>query len=270
MLLRTDDQRFVETVRLHLAALEAAPVRNGLIIALLTNQIKSTDAMLRFWAFATPGSCALLGGRSNIVLGDLAADDAPLLAALIRDVSHDGILGPGETVGYVADAGVTLGLSFQPSEQLGIHELTTSPRYPESLGQARVVDERDVETFTQFTEAFYRETVPQPKATPEQYLAIAKSGRYSFWLIDGQPVAMAGKVRETSSVGSIGGVYTLPDRRGRGYAGSITASVAARFFAEGKNAVSLYTDLRNPISNRCYAKIGFVQVATASKYLRKT
>jgi len=36
-----------------------------------------------------------------------------------------------------------------------------------------------------------------------------------------------------------------------------TASLAERAFAAGKNAVCLYTDLRNPYSNRCYAKIGF-------------
>jgi predicted GNAT family acetyltransferase len=68
---------------------------------------------------------------------------------------------------------------------------------------------------------------------------------------------MAAIVRRLRHTGAIGAVYTLPAHRGRGYAGSVTAAVAERIFAEGKTAVCLYTDLRNPMSNRCYAKIGF-------------
>ena len=34
--------------------------------------------------------------------------------------------------------------------------------------------------------------------------------------------------------------------------------MVGRIFAEGKTAVCLYTDLRNPASNRCCTKLGFV------------
>jgi hypothetical protein len=44
-------------------------------------------------------------------------------------------------------------------------------------------------------------------------------------------------------------------QRGHGYAGSVTAAVVERIFAEGKTAACLYTDLRNPSSNRCYGKM---------------
>lgn len=59
---------------------------------------------------------------------------------------------------------------------------------------------------------------------------------------------------------TIGGVYTPPPWRGRGFAGSAVASLAALAFAEGKRAASLWADVANPISNRCYAKIGFKAV----------
>ena len=61
---------------------------------------------------------------------------------------------------------------------------------------------------------------------------------------------MAGIVRRTRSTGSIAGVYTPPAQRGRGYAGSVTAAVVERIYAEGMNTACLYTDLRNPQSNR--------------------
>ena len=68
---------------------------------------------------------------------------------------------------------------------------------------------------------------------------------------------------------AISAVYTPPAQRGRGYAGSVTAAVAERIFAEGKAAACLYTDLRNPASNRCYAKIGFKPVCDAWHYARQ-
>jgi predicted GNAT family acetyltransferase len=44
--------------------------------------------------------------------------------------------------------------------------------------------------------------------------------------------------------------------------------VADEVFAEGRTVVCLYSDLRNPASNRCYAKIGFSPVHRAWHYLR--
>ena len=43
-----------------------------------------------------------------------------------------------------------------------------------------------------------------------------------------------------------------------------------RLFAEGKTAACLFTDVRNPMSNRCYANIGFAPYCDAWLYLRAT
>ena len=59
-------------------------------------------------------------------------------------------------------------------------------------------------------------------------------------------------------------VYTPPPLRGKGYGGSVTAAVVEQAFAEGKTMACLYTDLRNPFSNRCYAKIGFKPVCDSA------
>ena len=49
---------------------------------------------------------------------------------------------------------------------------------------------------------------------------------------------------------------TVIGLRGRGYAGSVTAALVERVYAEGKSFTRLYTGLRNPFPNRCYAKVG--------------
>jgi predicted GNAT family acetyltransferase len=74
-------------------------------------------------------------------------------------------------------------------------------------------------------------------------------------------------VRRTRHAAAIAGVYTPPAQRGRGYAGSVTAAVVERIFAEGKGAACLYTDLRNPAS-RCYTKIGFKPACSSWHYPR--
>jgi RimJ/RimL family protein N-acetyltransferase len=77
---------------------------------------------------------------------------------------------------------------------------------------------------------------------------------------DGQIAALAG---------AISVVYTPPEQRGRGYAGSVTAAAADRIFAEGRTAC-LHADRRNPISNRCYARIGFRPHCEAWHYRRSS
>jgi predicted GNAT family acetyltransferase len=106
--------------------------------------------------------------------------------------------------------------------------------------------------------AFKREATPHDPAPSRQQLErIAGEGRHMFWVVDGQPVSMAGIARRTRSTAAIAAVYAPPSLRGRGYAGSVTAALVERVFAEGRTTACLYTDLRNPFSNRCYAKIGF-------------
>jgi RimJ/RimL family protein N-acetyltransferase len=117
--------------------------------------------------------------------------------------------------------------------------------------------------------AFSREAVPDDPVSPRAEIEkVAGEGRHMFWVVDEEPVSMAGIVRRTRSTAAIAAVYTPPAQRGRGFAGSVTAAVAERVFAEGKAAACLYTDLRNPASNRCYAKIGFKPVCDAWVYRR--
>ena len=89
---------------------------------------------------------------------------------------------------------------------------------------------------------------------------LAREGSHVFWIINGQPVSLAAIVRRTRNAAAIAAVYTPPALRGNGYAGSVTAAVVELALAEGKTIACLYTDLRNPYSNRCYAKIGFMPV----------
>jgi predicted GNAT family acetyltransferase len=117
--------------------------------------------------------------------------------------------------------------------------------------------------------AFIGEAIPHdPIPSAEQLGQSAASGRFQFWIVDGEPVSMAGIMRRTRRAAAIAGVYTPPELRGRGFAGSVTAAVVDAIFAEGRDTACLYVDLRNPYSSRCYAKIGFTPLCRSWYYPR--
>ena len=71
----------------------------------------------------------------------------------------------------------------------------------------------------------------------------------------GVGAAVAGVVR-------IGPVYTPPQARRRGYAGSAVAAASRRALAAGARACTLFTDLENPTSNKIYAEVGYERTGT--------
>ena len=96
----------------------------------------------------------------------------------------------------------------------------------------------------------------------------AGEGPFLFWIVNGRPVSMAVIVRRLKTSAAITGVYTPPGLRGRGYAGSATAAMVERIYTEGHKIACLYADQRNPASNRCYAKIGFMPACRSPHFHR--
>src|SRR5581483_2213413 len=92
-------------------------------------------------------------------------------------------------------------------------------------------------------------------------------GVFCLWEDGGEPVSLAGAGARTPNGARVGPVYTPPERRGRGYATSLTAELSQRLLDEGSRFCFLYTDLANPTSNAIYERIGYVRVCE-SKELR--
>jgi predicted GNAT family acetyltransferase len=162
-----------------------------------------------------------------------------------------------------------MGATFEDPIPQRIHVLSDPPRYPAAHGSARAVGIADAPLLLEWLAAFHREAVPHdPPPEQANIEKVAASGRFLFWMNNDQPVSVAAIARLLPHTAAIAPVYGPPDQRGRGYGGSVTAAVADRAFAEGKAAVCLYTDLRNPMSNRCYAKVGFRPYCDSWHYLR--
>lgn len=257
-----------EFAALHTPALQADEVRFNQLIAAIAAAAQERPADFRHWTLGAPGHCAVQRPGRAILLGNLGEAECRELARATMAIDYPGVVGSGRTPGdFVAHAS-TLGARFEDPMPQRIHVLSGAPRYPGAPGSARTVTAADAPLLFEWLTAFQREAVPHdPPFEQASAEKAAASGRYLFWIVGGVPVSVAAIVRRLQHTGAISSVFTPPEQRGRGYAGSVTAAVAERIFAEGRRAVCLHTDLRNPISNRCYARIGFRPHCDAWHYL---
>jgi RimJ/RimL family protein N-acetyltransferase len=259
-----------EFAALHVPALGDDEVRFDQVIAATAAAVQERPPGFRYWSLGGPGHCAVQRPGRSILLGNLDAEECRELARVTLAIDYPGVVGSGEVTGWFVEHATALGARFAEPLPQRIHVLSSAPRYPGAPGSPRAVTDADVPLLFEWITAFCREALPH-ETPPDRTSAekSAASGRHLFWTVDGVPVSMAAVTRRLQRTGAISLVYTPPEQRGRGYAGCATAAVAERLFAEGMSSVCLHTDLRNPISNRCYANIGFTPHCDTRHYLRK-
>ncbi len=141
--------------------------------------------------------------------------------------------------------------------------------FPGVPGEGRAAQPEEVELYADWLIAFCIDgKVPEGPPERNEILARGIDRPVFFWEVNGRPVAMAARTRDTRDGTNVSFVYTPRELRGRWYAGSVTAHVCREIFSSGKKLAFLYTDARNPFSNRAYEKIGFRFHCEASHWSR--
>lgn len=252
----------------HLAALEQDQARHNLMLGLLSLAEKD-PARVRLWSVGEGASCALQTDERNLVLGDLSADGCERLAADVKDHTFPGCVGADGVPVTFVNALHAHGLRFSLAMPQRILSLTSAPTFPGVAGFGRLARPDEVELYADWLIGFCIDG-KVPEGPPERGEVIARGldRPIFFWEVNGKPVAMAARTRDTRDGTNISFVYTPRELRGRGYAGSVTAHVCQDIFASGKKLAFLYTDARNPFSNRAYEKIGFRFHCEASHWRR--
>jgi RimJ/RimL family protein N-acetyltransferase len=257
-----------EFAQYHLPALETDEVRYNVQIAVLSAALAGPTS-LEYWTLGGPGHCATRSPGHGILLGALDRAECEALAVQTRIIDYPGVVGSDESAPWFVEGARAIGITFAEAVPQRIHVLRRPPRYPRADGAARAVTVDDAPLLFEWIMGFHREAVPhEPVPQFANVEKTAASGRFLFWTVAGRPVSVAAIARRVKTTAAINSVYTPPDKRGRGYAGSVTAAAAEHVFAEGRTAVCLYTDLTNPFSNRCYGKIGFEAYCDSWHYLR--
>lgn len=139
-------------------------------------------------------------------------------------------------------------------------------------GRLREATRADRDLLTGWSMAFIAEALPQEgpaDATRTGRLVDARlrrPGAQWLWEVDGEPVCTAILSAPVAGVVRVSGVYTPPDRRGRGYASACVAAVSQRALDAGASACMLYTDVANPVSNSIYPAIGYRPVGDTQEW----
>ncbi len=180
-----------------------------------------------------------------------------------------GVGGPDDApAAFAAAYAHARGRSVELVDSLGTFELTAVEPIAAAPGRRVIAGAEHEPVIQRWLMAFQAEATPHdPPASPGAGARAVATGRAHVWLDeDGEPVAYAFNNREVEGWASVGPVYTPPDRRGRGYATSLVASLSQCLLDQGRPGCTLYTNLANPTSNAIYERIGYRRVGSAFRY----
>lgn len=197
---------------------------------------------------------------------DMLTTEIPLktVAELVRrwldeDPELPGVNGPAATTGTIATVWVaqTGGeVSCRLREAAYVLDEVRDPPRP-APGELRLALEAERPLMRDWMRAFARES----KALPEDrapWIVDTRAAEGGLWVWDhGGPVSMLGTAPLIAGTVRVGPVYTPPERRRRGYAGTAVAAASREALRRGARRLTLYTDLSNPTSNKIYAEVGY-------------
>lgn len=230
----------------------------------------------RFWTVREGErvvAAALRTPPHNLILSQI--DEPRWLAPLAVDVlasdEAPGVLGPTVAARSLADTwSARSGRAAVRLVQERIFRLDRVIPPRPSPGACREAEERDRGLLAAWLTAFNAEALPDAPPSDAAEVAdrfLRRAGRVAYlWEDDCDVVAFAGVGGPTPRGIRIGPVYTPPDRRGRGYASNLVATVTQLQLASGRSFCFLFTNLANPTSNHIYQAIGYAPVVDVDQY----
>ena len=134
-------------------------------------------------------------------------------------------------------------------------------------GRFREATMEDVDLLAGWHDSFFAEVFPGRSFAQSQRLieGLVRAHRVYVWE-HGQLVSMAFRVAATPNGERVGGVYTPPELRRRGYASACVAALSQAVLDAGRAFCSLFTDRANPTSNAIYQRIGHEAVSDFDDY----
>jgi predicted GNAT family acetyltransferase len=258
--------RDVEEFAAHAEALLAARVEHNVLATILLRA--------RHGQFVAPGRLFAAGIVDGAVAAaamrippwpllsttlDPAAADALMRAWLPEDPQVAGVNAERDTAQAIGAAWMraTGGrAACTMREAMHLCSDVVDPPRP-AAGALRLADAGERELLIEWERDFVAEAGIEGGGDPAAMVdGRLRRGAQHVW-VDGDPVSTLGTSPAIAGVVRIGPVYTPPARRRRGYASSAVAAAARDAFADGASRCMLFTDLRNPTSNKIYAAVGF-------------
>lgn len=193
-----------------------------------------------------------------------------LWRAVVRESGRDvvGVNGPGAQAFAVADVlGITAAdCIFYGREnlyRLDLDQLIVPPALADGRVQGRLLAARDLETVTDWLVAYNVEALHEEDSPRLRVDARARAAynleRGITWVVeaDGELVSMSSFNTQLAEAVQIGGVFTPPALRSRGYARAAVAQSLLDARAGGATSAILFTGEEDTAANRTYTALGF-------------
>lgn len=218
-------------------------------------------------AIRTPPHMVLMAQFS----GDLETVAGTLVEAVSRDFPYiPGVVGDKELADIFAERWCEqYGVKIKDTMAQRIYRLDKVNDVPLSPGRFRAATMADKELVLKWFHGFHIDIGAEARGEPMNDITPGIERGWVFLWEDGKPVSMALKARPTDRGMSVGGVYTPPELRGKGYATSCVAELSRNILQSGKEFCTLYTDLANPTSNSIYMKMGYKPICDSVEYTFK-
>lgn len=180
-----------------------------------------------------------------------------------------GVLGPDQLVHTFKDTYCDLsGLKAVPYMEQIIHRLDEVIPVPLSRGRLEVATEEVEDVIVPWMQAFDEESlsVSSDEARLKRVRHDIRQRTFYLWYNEQEkPVSMLQKTRPCKRSISISYVYTPSNERRKGYASSAVCSLSKELLKDYKFC-TLFTDKKNPTSNKIYRAIGYQPLASVSLY----
>jgi RimJ/RimL family protein N-acetyltransferase len=182
-----------------------------------------------------------------------------------------GLIGPARQVEAVKCALNIAPVHVQLDETENLYTLNLAGlKLPEALGTSEVKGRRigpaDVDLLTAWRVGFSVEALGE-KESPRLWAGCQTAIKCSLkeqtmWVLEhhGQPVACTAFNSAVKEAVQVGGVWTPPDLRGRGYARCAVAASLLDARAEGVKKAILFTGVKNTPAQKAYLALGFQHV----------
>lgn len=131
----------------------------------------------------------------------------------------------------------------------------------ETEGYFHICTPSDADEAVELSERFYEETGLERVSREEQLRGIQdkiKDGRLFFWKDEKGETAACCSYTVNDGMAAVSGVYTMPEKRRRGFAENMVYQATLKAKREGATPM-LYADADYAAANACYQKIGYVQ-----------
>jgi RimJ/RimL family protein N-acetyltransferase len=179
---------------------------------------------------------------------------------LREDPAVTGVEGPVDAARAIASAWAreTGGTTRLRSRELTyVLERVSDPPRP-APGTLRLAGGDERELMLEWVKAFGRETAMFTDENRAATIVDARQVERGLWVWDRDgPVSMLATAPLIAGTVRIGPVYTPPEHRRHGYAGTAVAAASRRALAHGAHRCMLFADVTNPTSNKIYMEVGY-------------